>query len=325
MKIERAWLFAACFGLVAVHFIGCSDPPTATTGPSSSGTASSGNGGAGGTGGNETGGGSVSSSSGMPPECTVAADCMNNGPVNFCGEPECSKGKCGRKGLQAPGTPLPSQLYGDCIEKQCDNTFNIVDVNKDDPYDDAKVCTTDVCTNGVLSHDPVASGTACSLNGNQGNCDGMGACVSCIEGGAIGCPAPSVCQVNKCVAVHCTDGTKNSGESDIDCGNANSQCQPCADNKNCTNGSQCASGICTATKCAVPTCTDMIQNGKETGFDCGGADCSKCPTDEGCATANDCQSGVCKAGVCVAPVCTDAVQNGDETGVDCGGACPACP
>ena len=49
-----------------------------------------------------------------------------------------------------------------------------------------------------------------------------------------------------------------------------------------------------------PTCTDGIQNGTETGIDCGGA-CAACPT------------------------CTDGIQNGDETGVDCGGPdCEPC-
>lgn len=53
----------------------------------------------------------------------------------------------------------------------------------------------------------------------------------------------------------------------------------------------------------VPTCTDGIQNGNETGVDCGGPDCAACP-----------------------PSCTDGIQNGDETGVDCGGPdCDPCP
>jgi hypothetical protein len=52
-----------------------------------------------------------------------------------------------------------------------------------------------------------------------------------------------------------------------------------------------------------PTCTDGVQNGNETGIDCGGA-CPPCP---------------------VTPTCTDDVRNGTETDVDCGGgACPAC-
>ncbi len=53
---------------------------------------------------------------------------------------------------------------------------------------------------------------------------------------------------------------------------------------------------------AVPSCTDGIQNGDETGVDCGGS-CEPCQT---------------------VPSCTDGVQNGDETGVDCGGSCAPC-
>ena len=62
-----------------------------------------------------------------------------------------------------------------------------------------------------------------------------------------------------------------------------------------------ANANCTA-PCGPPTCTDNIQNGNETGVDCGGPDCPACPT------------------------CSDGVQNGDEEGVDCGGSnCAPCP
>jgi len=50
----------------------------------------------------------------------------------------------------------------------------------------------------------------------------------------------------------------------------------------------------------VATCDDGIQNGTETGVDCGG-DCAPCPT------------------------CDDGIMNGEEEGVDCGGPdCPPC-
>lgn len=53
-----------------------------------------------------------------------------------------------------------------------------------------------------------------------------------------------------------------------------------------------------------PTCSDGIQNGNETGVDCGGPDCEACET---------------------TPTCNDSVQNGNETGVDCGGPdCQPC-
>jgi len=54
----------------------------------------------------------------------------------------------------------------------------------------------------------------------------------------------------------------------------------------------------------TPTCNDGIQNGQETGVDCGGPDCQPCQT---------------------VPTCNDGVQNGQETGVDCGGPdCQPC-
>ncbi len=51
----------------------------------------------------------------------------------------------------------------------------------------------------------------------------------------------------------------------------------------------------------TPTCNDGIQNGQETGVDCGGPDCAPCSEE---------------------PSCNDGIQNGQETGVDCGG--PEC-
>ncbi|MEL6141125.1 MAG: cohesin domain-containing protein, partial [Bacteroidota bacterium] len=77
-----------------------------------------------------------------------------------------------------------------------------------------------------------------------------------------------------------------------------------------------------------PTCTDGMQNGNETGVDCGGPDCPTCPTcndgvQNGNETGIDCGGPDCPA--CPA-TCSDGIQNGNETGVDCGGPdCPACP
>ena len=83
---------------------------------------------------------------------------------------------------------------------------------------------------------------------------------------------------------------------------------------------------------AAPTCTDGIQNGNETGVDCGGPDCDPCvvpPTcDDGIQNGNetgvDCGGPDCDPCV-VPPTCDDGIQNGDETGVDCGGSsCAPC-
>jgi len=54
--------------------------------------------------------------------------------------------------------------------------------------------------------------------------------------------------------------------------------------------------------CVAAQCYNDIQDGDETGIDCGGANCNPCPT------------------------CTDGIRNGDEVGPDCGGSnCPGCP
>jgi hypothetical protein len=74
----------------------------------------------------------------------------------------------------------------------------------------------------------------------------------------------------------------------------------------------------------VPNCSDGIQNGDETGVDCGGS-CLPCITcNDGIQNGNE--TGVDCGGSCPpCTTCTDGIQNGNETGVDCGGSCPACP
>jgi len=99
----------------------------------------------------------------------------------------------------------------------------------------------------------------------------------------------------------------------------------------CTDGIQNGqeTGIdCGGPTCpACPTCNDGIQNGQETGVDCGGPTCPACPTctdgiQNGQETGVDCGGPTCQA----CPTCNDGIQNGQETGVDCGGpTCPACP
>ncbi|PWJ44475.1 di-heme oxidoredictase family protein [Sediminitomix flava] len=75
-----------------------------------------------------------------------------------------------------------------------------------------------------------------------------------------------------------------------------------------------------------PTCSDGIQNGDETGIDCGGTDCEACATcndgiQNGDETGIDCGGADCEP----CATCNDGIQNGDETGLDCGGPdCEAC-
>ncbi|HVJ19481.1 MAG TPA: discoidin domain-containing protein [Polyangiaceae bacterium] len=81
----------------------------------------------------------------------------------------------------------------------------------------------------------------------------------------------------------CSDGIKNGTETDVDCGGAT--CSKCANSKVCASASDCSSGYCgpNGLCAAAASCTDGVQNGTETGVDCGGS-CPACPT-------NTCGSG----------------------------------
>src|SRR5262245_25077536 len=127
----------------------------------------------------------------------------------------------------------------------------------------------------------------------------------------------------------CTDEIQNGDETGTDCGG---RCAThCANGIGCTVNGDCQSGVCNAGTCgpaAAPSCFDGIQNGTETGKDCGGSCLLKCADGLGCNAGSDCQSGLCTANVCVPATatpppstCFDGIQDGDETGKDCGGSC----
>jgi hypothetical protein len=68
----------------------------------------------------------------------------------------------------------------------------------------------------------------------------------------------SVCTANKCIstAAACADTVKNGTETDVDCGGACAT--KCGFDKGCNVASDCASGICTANKCAEPKAANLI-------------------------------------------------------------------
>ncbi|HRI69652.1 MAG TPA: hypothetical protein PK156_35720, partial [Polyangium sp.] len=94
----------------------------------------------------------------------------------------------------------------------------------------------------------------------------------------------------------------------------------------CTQASDCASGVCAGGKCQpAPTCLDNVQNAQETDVDCGGPACSKCANGKNCAAASDCAIAACTNGVCEKPACQNGTKDYAETDVDCGGAiCGPC-
>jgi hypothetical protein len=87
----------------------------------------------------------------------------------------------------------------------------------------------------------------------------------------------------------------------------------------CDDSTDCASGVCNVT-CVAPTCTDGVENGGESGVDCGGTStCARCPAGQTCTVPGDCTSLVCSSDVCQDATCQDDVRNGGESDVDCGG------
>lgn len=65
---------------------------------------------------------------------------------------------------------------------------------------------------------------------------------------------------------------------------------PPAAQPDCTSGEDCESRVCASGRCAEPSCDDGVQNGEETGVDCGGPDCCAC--DERCNGHDDDCDGV---------------------------------
>jgi hypothetical protein len=83
-----------------------------------------------------------------------------------------------------------------------------------------------------------------------------------------------VCTGHVCQAPTCMDHVQNQDETDVDCGG--SMCPPCDRNNKCLQPTDCLSQVCMPKApgdidiCIAPSCTDGVQNGDETGVDCGG-------------------------------------------------------
>ena len=171
-------------------------------------------------------------------------------------------------------------------------------------------CPSGVCENGACA---AAPGKTC----------GTAASALCAAGEA--CPTDADCASDFCSAGTCaapganvhSDGRRNGGETDVDCGGTSAIV--CAVGLGCKSAADCDSA-CTAGKCAVPSDGDGKKNNGETDVDCGGPNAKKCADGKACATGPDCGLGYCPLATCVKPTSGDSVQNGTESDVDCGGA-----
>src|SRR6185503_11528005 len=83
-------------------------------------------------------------------ECLAASDCP--GQDTECQQRTCTMGACGVS-FTALGTPVATQMAGDCKKVVCDGNGGTTTQNDDmDVPNDNNACTDDVCSNGAPSH-----------------------------------------------------------------------------------------------------------------------------------------------------------------------------
>jgi alpha-tubulin suppressor-like RCC1 family protein len=142
---------------------------------------------------------------------------------------------------------------------------------------------------------------------------------------------PARLSLGVCSSDTCNNSTKDSSESDVDCGNA---CL--ADGLVCLNGKQCGTtsdcavtSICQSGRC-TDTCADGVIDFGETDVDCGGGTrCGGCSDGKKCTVGTDCTGGGCNNGICFTLTCFpdgySCSQDSDCcTSLCCGTCDPAC-
>jgi formylglycine-generating enzyme len=242
---------------------------------------------------------------------------------------------------------------------------------------------------GAVGNNDFCNDPACVCTATEGDCDSHAQCTTGFCGTDNGPQFGMKPGHDVCVPFSCANGVQDAGETGVDCGTA--QCGACvtctappgsadfcsryclctSGQGDCDDNSECASGlVCGLAKgvqfglpsghdaCVAPHCVNGVQDGGETGVDCGGPDCGSCIVCPANNTASTCSAtcrcpsgwgdcdgnGQCATGlvcgtalggqfglnptfdVCVASHCTNGVMDGGETGIDCGGAdCGTCP
>jgi len=229
-----------------------------------------------------------------------------------------------------------------------------------DPLDPTNFCEPQAACDGLCQCPP---GSACDQGGD---CSGGAECCDGVCGGpSCGCTSSGQCATGffcdagtcapchnpnepGCTPDHCSNGVRDQGETDVDCGGTCPGCDPggiCDLNSDCGAGLACFGGSCAdctsnpdAIECQAPEhCSNGTKDADETDIDCGGS-CPPCDPGQSCNSNDDCTSGdACIAGTCAdcdsnpgAPECetpshcSNGSKDFDETGVDCGGSCPGC-
>lgn len=249
-------------------------------------------------------GGTLCNGTGACVQCLVAATCP--GTDDECQTRTCVAGTCGVN-FTAAGTPVASQIAGDCQVNQCNGSGVVVSApsNGDVPVDGIE-CTNDVCTAGVPSNPNTNAGTACSQNGGT-VCSGVGTCVACVVGS--NCPGQDTeCQTRSCSSFTCgfnftAAGTSVASQTAGDC--QVSQCDGAGaivnniDNSDVpVDANACTDNVCTA---GVPSNPNT-----SAGTSCGpGLSCDGNGACVGCVTGNDCPGvdNACQTRTCVMGSC----------------------
>lgn len=258
---------------------------------------------------------SAGCTSGTP--CREAADCDSG----VCGTAGCAPGvaECCQQPSCSDGVQNGNEPSIDCGSAASCGLCVV-----GEPCSANAQCQTGLCE-GTCRPPPCADGL---LSGSESDVDCGGAdptCARCADGDS--CRADSDCGSGDCeggACISCADGRENGTETDVDCGGPNPSCRRCPLTDDCLVDSDCASDECTGGVCVAFSCNDGIQNGTETGIDCGGNDpeCARCPDGSACVQSSDCSNQNCLGGTCIS--CGDGVINGTETDIDCGGADPFC-
>jgi len=182
----------------------------------------------------DCGGTSMCQRCGTSLRCTANRDCASS----FCKSSHCAEPTCG-DGVQNQDETAPD-CGGSC--KGCDDNVACL-VNADCVGEFCKnaLCT-DHCTSGAREADETdkdCGGTQCAPCADNHRCAQASDCQS------------AVCFNNKCQPATCGDKVQNQDESDTDCGGVCSVSKPCAVSAHCNAVSDCASYICTKSKCVA--------------------------------------------------------------------------
>jgi hypothetical protein len=137
-------------------------------------------------------------------------------------------------------------------------------------------CRRRTCAAGVCGVANTAAGTRTTAQTPRdcrlGVCDGSGALTTRTDDTDLPVDG-NACTDDVCAAGVASNPPTAAGRA---CGMAGMQCNGAGLCVECVRGSDCASGVCMAGRCAMAMCTDGIRNGTETGIDCGGS-CPVCP------------------------------------------------